>query len=152
VHGPWEKRCHIKCGGRRGTRPAKRGGKRTVGIRRWRRLDVSRGWKAQGTGSAQQKTGLMHRVRILCVICALICYTPDSCNRELCLTLAVCFRRINHIAVKAIYIHPLMYEKLCRAHFHPQLTVPCNSNKNPANYHKKIMKHVLYVKNVFNCK
>jgi hypothetical protein len=93
VRGPWGKRGHIDYGGRLGAKSAKRGGKQTVGIRQWRRLDVSRCWKfwkAQGTGLAQQETGLMHRVRIICVMCALICYTPNSCNRELCLTVSIC--------------------------------------------------------------
>jgi hypothetical protein len=58
------------------------------------------GKKAQGMGSAQHETSLMHRVCIICVICALICYTPNSCNRELCLTVSTCYRRINHMAVK----------------------------------------------------
>jgi uncharacterized protein (UPF0333 family) len=57
-------------------------------------------FKMQGTGQAQHEFSLMHRLCILCVICALICYIPDSCNREPYLTVSICFRRINHIAVK----------------------------------------------------
>ncbi len=43
---------------------------------------------------------LMHRVCILCVKCALICYIPDSCDCEPYLTVSIFFRRINHMAVK----------------------------------------------------
>jgi hypothetical protein len=100
VHGPWGKWGHIECGEKWGTRPAKRGGKQTVGIRQWRMLDVSRCWTSQGTGWAQHESSLMHRVRIICVICALICYSPDSYDRKPCLTVSICFRRINHMAVK----------------------------------------------------
>jgi hypothetical protein len=60
----------------------------------------SRCWKAGGTGSAQHETSLMHRVRILCVICAFVYYIPDSCDREPYLTESICFRRINHMGVK----------------------------------------------------
>ncbi len=51
-------------------------------------------------GSARHQATLMHRVHIICVLCATIHYTPDSCNCEPCLTVSVCFRRINHMAVK----------------------------------------------------
>jgi hypothetical protein len=57
-------------------------------------------WKARGTGLAQHESSLMHRVRILCVICALVFCISDSCNREPYLTVSICFRRINHMAVK----------------------------------------------------
>ncbi len=49
---------------------------------------------------AQHETSLMHRVRILCVICAFVYYISDSCDREPCLTVSICFRKINHMAVK----------------------------------------------------
>ncbi len=35
-----------------------------------------------------------------CVLCAIICYNLDQCNREPYLTVSICFRRINHMAVK----------------------------------------------------
>jgi hypothetical protein len=37
---------------------------------------------------------------IICILCVTIRYIPDNCNRELCLTVPICFRRINHMAVK----------------------------------------------------
>jgi hypothetical protein len=36
----------------------------------------------------------------LCVSCAIICYVLDDFNREACFTWSICFRRINHMAVK----------------------------------------------------
>jgi hypothetical protein len=33
-------------------------------------------------------------------MCAIIHCVPDNCNRELCLTVPICFREINHMAVK----------------------------------------------------
>jgi hypothetical protein len=32
--------------------------------------------------------------------CAIICYDLDNCDREPCLNVSICFRRINHMAVK----------------------------------------------------
>jgi hypothetical protein len=51
-------------------------------------------------GSARHQSTIMHRVRIICVLCAIIHHVLDDCNRELCLTVSICFRRINHMAVK----------------------------------------------------
>jgi hypothetical protein len=42
----------------------------------------------------------MHRVHIICVLCAIIFHILDNSNREPCLTVPICFRRINHMAVK----------------------------------------------------
>jgi hypothetical protein len=57
----------------------------------------------------------------LCVSCVIICCILDNCNREPCLTVSICFRRINHMEVKkTICIHPLVHEKLCRS----QLNTP----------------------------
>jgi hypothetical protein len=36
----------------------------------------------------------------LCALCALTCCILDDCNHERCFTLSICFRRINHMAVK----------------------------------------------------
>jgi hypothetical protein len=66
-----------------------------------------------GDGLATTQATFMHRVCIIvhCVsitISLTITGTVFYCN--------YCFRRINHLVVKTICIHPLVYKKLCRAH------------------------------------
>jgi hypothetical protein len=100
VHGPWGKWGHIECRGRRGTRPAKRGGKWTVGIGQWRRLDTFKMFESSKDGLGTTRNQPYAQSMIICVICVLICHTPDNCNRELCLAMPICFRRINHMAVE----------------------------------------------------
>ncbi len=46
------------------------------------------------------KTPLCTECVSLCVLCAIICYNLDDCNREPYLNVSICFRRINHKAVK----------------------------------------------------
>jgi hypothetical protein len=100
VHRPWGKWGHLWCWERWGTRPARQRGERTVGFGQWRKLDVSRCWKARETGSARHQATLMHRVCIICVSCAIIYHIFNDCNLELCLTVFICSRRINHLAIK----------------------------------------------------
>jgi hypothetical protein len=78
-------------------------------VRRFKMLEGT------GDGSARHQATLMHRVRIRCLLYAIIHHIFNDCNRELCLTVSICFRRINHMAVDTICIYPLVYEKLCRA-------------------------------------
>jgi hypothetical protein len=90
----------LNVGEGRGPGPPGRGGKRTVGIRQWRRLDVQDAGELEGRARQTQNQPYAQSTCILCVICALICYIPDSCNHEPYLTVSICFRRINHMAVK----------------------------------------------------
>ncbi len=60
--------------------------------------------KAWGTGSTQHQSTLMHRVRIIVYVMCNNLFYPWDCNREPCLTMSICFRRINHMAVK-IHLH-----------------------------------------------
>ncbi len=85
---------------RGGPGPPGGGGKRTVGIRQWRRLDTPRCQKAWGTSSARHQDTIMHRVCIIRESCAIICHNLNDCNHDPCLTVSICFRRINHMAVK----------------------------------------------------
>ncbi len=66
-------------------------------------------------GLTQHEDSLMHRVRIFCVKCALICHIPDSCDREVYLTVPICFRRINHMAVENHLHSSSGVRELCRA-------------------------------------
>jgi hypothetical protein len=52
------KQGHIECGGRRGTRPAKRGGKWAVGIRQCRRFDLQDGGELKGRARHNTKPAL----------------------------------------------------------------------------------------------
>jgi hypothetical protein len=67
VCGSWGNGSHL---GRRGTRPARRGKRRAVGIRQWRRIDITGCLKIQKTGSSQHQATFMHRVSIVvqCVV------------------------------------------------------------------------------------
>jgi hypothetical protein len=80
--------------------PGGGGGKHTVGIRQWRRLDAPRCQKAWGTSATWHQGTLMQRVHIIRESCAIICCSLYDCNHEPYLTVSICFRRINHMAVK----------------------------------------------------
>jgi hypothetical protein len=52
----------------------------------------------------------------LCVLCASICCTLDDCSREPYLTVSICFRRINHMAVKKPFAFILWCTRSCVRH------------------------------------
>jgi hypothetical protein len=60
--GSWGKGSHL---GSQGARPARRGKRRAVGFRQWRRIDVMRWLKAQETGSPHLQETFMHRVSVV---------------------------------------------------------------------------------------
>jgi hypothetical protein len=71
VCGSWGKGSHL---GSRGARLARRGKKRAVGFRQWRRIDVA-GWlKTQETGSSHLQQTVMHRVSVIVHCVAVIQY------------------------------------------------------------------------------
>ncbi len=60
--GSFGKGSHL---GSQGARPARRGKRRAVGLRQWRRIDVA-GWlKTQETGSPHHQETFMHRVSVI---------------------------------------------------------------------------------------
>ncbi len=75
-----------------GTRPARQGKRRAVGIRQWRRIDIAGCVKIQEAGSSQHQATFMHRVSVIvhCIIiatsknhsrnCALLCYLFQENN------------------------------------------------------------------------
>ncbi len=65
--GSWGNGSHL---GSRGTRPARRGKRRAVGIRQWRRIDIAGCVKTQEAGSSQHQALFMHRVSVIvhCII------------------------------------------------------------------------------------
>ncbi len=95
--GPWGKRSHLGSRGSQGTRPARRGKRRAVGIRQWRRIDITRCLKIWKTGSSQHQATFMHRVRII-VHCVLI--TASTTITGIVFYCIICFRKINHLVVK----------------------------------------------------
>jgi hypothetical protein len=58
VRGPWGNGAILNVGGRRGTLPAKGGGKQTVGIGQWRRLDAHDAGKLEGRARHNTKPAL----------------------------------------------------------------------------------------------
>ncbi len=59
--GSWGKGSHL---GNRGARPTRRGIRRAVGFRQWRRIDVARWPKTQETGSPHLQETFMHGVSV----------------------------------------------------------------------------------------
>jgi hypothetical protein len=97
VCGPWGKGSHLGSRGSQGTWPARRGKRQAVGIRQWRRIDISECLRTQETGSPQHQATFMHKVRII-VHCVLI--TTSTTITGIVFLLYICFRRINHLVVK----------------------------------------------------
>ncbi len=108
--GSWGKGSHL---GSRGARPARRGKRRAVGFRQWRRIDVVRWLKTQETGSPHLQKTIMHRVSVI-VHCVAVHYNHNR-NRVL---LCYLFQENKSFGTNTICIHPLMYGKLCRAQGH----------------------------------
>ncbi len=108
---PGEKGAILEGGG---ARPARRGKRRAVGLRQWRRIDKAEWLKTQETGSPHHQETFMHRVNVIvhCVIISTL--TTITGIMFYCI---ICFRKINHLVANTICIHPLMYGKLCQAHF-----------------------------------
>ncbi len=94
VCGPWGKRSHL---GSRGTRPARRGKRRAVGIGQCRRIDIAGCLKTQETGSSQHQATFMHRVSVI-VHCVVI--TTPTTMTGIVFYCIICFRKINHLVVK----------------------------------------------------
>ncbi len=70
MHGPWGKRGHIECGGEWGFRPAKRVGKRAVGIKQWRRLDAFKMLESSRDGlSTTQNLPYAQSTYHMCNVC-----------------------------------------------------------------------------------
>ncbi len=77
VCGSWGNGSHL---GNRGTRPARRGKRRAVVIRQWRRIDIA-GWvKTQEAGSSRHQATFMHRVSV--VVHCIIIVTSENHNRN----------------------------------------------------------------------
>jgi hypothetical protein len=73
VCGSWGSGSHL---GNRGTQPSRRGKRRAVCIRQWRRVDVAGCLKTQETGSSQHQVTFMQRVSVI-LHCVLIT-TPTT--------------------------------------------------------------------------
>ncbi len=100
VRGPWGKWSHLECGRRRGPGPPGGEENEQLASESGGGQTFSRCQKARGTGSTRHQGILMHRIHIIvCIVCNNLC-TLDDYNREPCFTLSICFRRINHMAVK----------------------------------------------------
>ncbi len=98
-------------------RSARRGKRWAVDFRQWRRIDVA-GWpKTQEMGSPHLQEMFMHRVSVI-VHCVAVIEHNHNRNR---VSLYYCFRKINHLVLITICIHPLMYGKLCRAYIQYQV-------------------------------
>jgi hypothetical protein len=97
VRGKWG---HLGCCGRRGTQPASRGEEQAVGIRQLRRLDVLK--MLEGTGDGLDTTSSYVYAQSMYHMCIMrdnsLCLNNYDC--EPCHTVPICFRRINHMAVK----------------------------------------------------
>jgi hypothetical protein len=63
--GPWGKGSHLGSQGSQKARPARRGKRWAVGIRQWRRIDITGCLKTWETGSPQHQATFMHRVCIV---------------------------------------------------------------------------------------
>ncbi len=103
--GSWGKGSHL---GSRGAWPPRRGKRLAVGSGQWRRRDIARWPKTQETGSPHLQEMFMHRVS---AIVQLYSITITG----IMFYYIICFRKINHLVLITICIHPLMYGKLCRA-------------------------------------
>jgi hypothetical protein len=96
--------------GNQGARPASWGRGWAVSISQWKGKDGKEMLQNVGDGLATTSAMVMHRVGVIvhyALITMIIIITGIVfyCN--------YCFRRINHLAVSTICIHPLMHEKLC---------------------------------------
>ncbi len=100
VRGPWGKWGHLGCWRGWGTRPARQREERAVGIRQWRRLAILKMLEGTGDGlgitSSHVYAKSTYHICIMC--CNLLRFNNHNC--ELCFTVPICFRRINHMAVK----------------------------------------------------
>ncbi len=96
VCGPWGKGSHLGSRGSQRTRPAQRGKRRAVGIRQWRRIDVTECIRTKETGSPQHQATFMHRV---CIIVIMLITTSTTIT-GIVFDCLICFRRINHLVVK----------------------------------------------------
>ncbi len=94
VCGSWGNGSHF---GSRGTRPARRGKRRAVGIRQWRSIDTAGCLRTQEMGSPQYQATFMHRVSAI-VHCTIIA-TPTTIT-GIVFYCIICFRKINHLVVK----------------------------------------------------
>ncbi len=88
---------HFGSLGSQGTWPAGRGKRRAVGIRQWRRIDISGCLRKQETGSPQHQATFMHRV---CIIVHCVLITTSTTITGIVFYCIICFRRINHLVVK----------------------------------------------------
>ncbi len=79
VCGSWEKGSHL---GSQGARPARRGKRRAVGFRQWRRIDAARWPKTQETGSPHLQETFMHRASVI-VHCVAVVHYNHNRNRVL---------------------------------------------------------------------
>jgi hypothetical protein len=109
---PWGKGSHLGRGGSQGTGPSRRGKRRAVGTRQWRRIDITGCLKTWETGSPQHQATFMHRV---CINVHCVIITTSTTITGIVFYCIICFRRINHLVVKTSCIHPLVCGKLCRA-------------------------------------
>jgi hypothetical protein len=98
VCGPWGKGSHLGSQGSHRTRPARRGKKRAVGIRQWRRIDTTECLKTWETGSPQHQATFMHRI---CIIVHCVLTTTSTTITGILFYCIICFRRINHLVVKS---------------------------------------------------
>jgi hypothetical protein len=103
--------------GSRGTRPARRGKRWAVGIGQWRRKDIAGCLKIRETGSSQHQATFMHRVSVI-VHCVVI--TTPTTITGIVFYCIICFRKINHLVVKTICIHPLVYGSCVEHSFQQQ--------------------------------
>ncbi len=82
--GMHEHPCNGRCGGvvcwNQGTQPARRGKRREVGVRQWRRIDIAGCVKTQEAGSSQHQATFMHRVSV--VVHCIIVVTSENHNRN----------------------------------------------------------------------
>jgi hypothetical protein len=103
VHGSWGKWGHLGCWGRWGTQPARwgGGGEWAVGIRQWRRLDVFKMLEGTGDGLGTTSSHVYAQSTYHMCIMRDNSLRLNSYDYEPCLTVFICFRRINHMAVKS---------------------------------------------------
>jgi hypothetical protein len=95
VCGSWRNGSHL---GSQGTRPAREGKRRAVGIRQWRRIDIAGCVKTREAGSSQHQATFMHRVSVI-VHCIIVVTSKRTITGTVfnCIS---CFRKINHLVVK----------------------------------------------------
>jgi hypothetical protein len=94
VCGSWGNGSHL---GSQGTQPTRRGKRRAVGIRQWRRIDITGCLKIQEMGSSQHRATFMHSVSVI-VHCVVI--TAPTTITGIVFYCIICFRKINHLVVK----------------------------------------------------